>query len=122
VNEFREFGDRFDEVGGNELADPAGGFLSELGLQFYFEDGVGETANVGVGELVEGVVDANVGAAPVVTRALLAVPIVFADQREFRVEGDSNSCVPGELEGRTIIKGADRLKSVWGVLGGRTRF
>jgi hypothetical protein len=81
--------------------------LAELGLQFYLEDGVGETADVGVGELVEGVVYANIGAPPVVPRALLAVPIVFADEREFRVEGNSDSCVAGELEGRTIIKGAD---------------
>lgn len=73
-------------------------------LEFDFEDGVGETADVGVGELVEGVVYTNVGAPPVVPRALFAVPIVFTDEREFCVEGNPDSCVAGELEGRTIIE------------------
>jgi hypothetical protein len=107
MNKFREFGNCFDEVRGYEFTDPEGGFLSELGLKFYFEDGVGEPANVAVRELVEGVVYSDIGAAPVVACAWFAVPGIFADQGEFGVEGDANSCIAGELECRAIIKGAD---------------
>ena len=55
-------------------------------LKFDFEDGVRETTDVGIGELVGGVIDSDVGATPVFACAGVTVKGVFADQGEFCVE------------------------------------
>ena len=86
MNKFGEFGDCFYKMGGDEFTDPAGRFLTELGLKFDFEDRVGEATDVGLGELVERVVYSDITASPVVSCSSFAVKRVLADQGELCVE------------------------------------
>jgi hypothetical protein len=54
--------------------------------------------------LIEGEIDSDVCSTPVLSGARMSVKRVFADQRKFRVERDTNSRISGKLKSRTIIK------------------
>lgn len=91
----------------NEFSHPLGRFLAHLRLQLDLEHAVREQFFVGGGQLRERPVDPDIGPAPVVARAFLAVPVVFADERELRVERDANPSVSRKLESGSVVEGAD---------------
>lgn len=95
------------QMGRDELPDPFGGFLAHLGLQLDFEYAVREELLVILWELVERPVDSNIHAPPVVPGSDLAVPIVFADERELSVERDTDTSVSWKLEGGPVVERAD---------------
>jgi len=81
--------------------------LAGLSLQLDFEDGIREAFNILWWELVEGPVDTDVHASPVVAGADASIPVVFADEGEFSVKGDTDTGIARELEGCTVVERAD---------------
>lgn len=78
-----------------------------MSLQLDFENRVGKAFDVLCGELIEWPVDTNVHASPVVARTDTAIPVVFADEGEFGVEGDTDTGIARELEGGTVVEGSN---------------
>lgn len=81
--------------------------MTSLSLQLDFENSVGEAFDVLCRELIEGPVDTDVHASPVVAGADAAIPVVFTDEGEFGVEGDTDTGITRELEGGTVVERAD---------------
>jgi hypothetical protein len=106
MNELGEFGNGLNEMRRNQFLHPLRRLLSHLSLQLYLEHTVREELLVVLLELRERPIDADVGATPVVAGALLAIPVVFADEGELGVEGNTDTSVAGKLEGGTVVEGA----------------
>lgn len=69
MNEFREFGNRLDQVTAHELAYPLWWFLTHLRLQLDLEHSIREQLLFSLGKLVKGEVDADIGSPPIIAGA-----------------------------------------------------
>ena len=83
-----------------------------MSLQLDFENSVGKAFDVFCRELIKGPVDTDIHASPVVAGADAAIPVVFADEGELRVEGDTDTSIARELEGGTVIERADSCNKI----------
>lgn len=106
MDKLGKFRDCLDQMTRDQFPNPLGRFLPHLGLQLDLQHSVREFFNIPSGELIEREVDPDVGSSPVLSRTLSTIPVVFSDEGELSVEGDSDSCVTGKLESRSVVEGS----------------
>lgn len=100
-----ELGHRFDQVRLNELSDPLRWFLTKLGLEFDFQDTIGEQFLIFRGELLERMVNPDIHPPPVVSRSRPSIPVIFTDHGKLGIERDTDASISRELEGGSVVEG-----------------
>jgi len=106
-----ELGHGFDQVRSDEVCNPLRRFLTELGLKLNFQDTISEQFFVFWTELLERMVNPDIHPPPVVPRPTASIPIILADHGQFSIERDTNTSIPRELEGSSIVKGTHYYKN-----------
>lgn len=101
---FGEPGHFVDQMAFDQAGEPGRWFLTEVGLEFGFQDRIRETEHFGFGQVTERIVDLDVWTAPsTIVSSYLAVQAVFADKRQVRVEGDAQPLVVRQLKRGPVV-------------------
>lgn len=110
MDEFAVLRHGLHQMAACQVPDPLGWLLARLCLQLDLEHRVGKPLDILGGQLGEGIVNPDIHPAPIVPSSS-AADIVLTDHGQFRVEGDADSRVTRELEGRSVVETAsDRLQ------------
>jgi hypothetical protein len=86
VNEFREFRNRFDKVGIDQISNPLRWFFSHFSSELDFENTIGEQFFFLAFNLLEWVINSEIRTTPISIRPVVAVKVVFSDHGKFGIE------------------------------------
>src|SRR5690554_5057690 len=78
-----------------------------MGLKLDLQYSIGEPCDVPRRKLLEGPIDSDVLAFPVVACASFAAKVVFSNQSQLCVQRDTHAGIILELEGSAAVKGTD---------------
>lgn len=106
VQVFREPGNFVHQMAVEQRLEPGRDLLAEMALDLGFEDCIGKPVDIALVDRPKRVVDAGIGAAPVVARAQLTIQTVFAHECQVAVQGDPQTLVAGYLERGAVVKDA----------------
>jgi hypothetical protein len=104
VNELGELGYSLDKVRVDEVSNPLRWFLANLGGELDLKNTIGEKLLLLVIDLLEWVIDSEIGTSPVPVRSVVAVKVVFTDHGEFGIERYTHTGVTGKLERCSVVE------------------
>lgn len=88
----------------DQIRNPLWRFLPHLRLQFHLQHRIREQLLVLLVQLIERVVDTDIGSSPVFASSRLAIEIVFSDHGELGIEGDTDSSISRQLKSSAIVE------------------
>lgn len=104
VDEFGKLWHRLDQVRVDQVSNPLRWLLANLCRELDLENTIREQLLLRRANLMEWVVDAEIGSAPIAVGTVVAVKVVLADHGELSVEGDTDAGVSGELECGSVVE------------------